>query len=215
VSEPPENVERAPAFARGGDERDRADMLRLVAGHAAGLNELMERHAPRLFNYLLRSLQNEDDAADLAQETFVRVYQNRAKFDADLKFSTWLYAIASNLVRTQYRYRTRHPQPVPLDAPAGDTTTDFRDSLPYDQPNPSESLQSTETAEAVRQAIASLPEELRTPLILCEYEELSHAEIGAILQCTAKAVETRLYRARKQLKSILSRFLNEGGNFGG
>jgi RNA polymerase sigma-70 factor (ECF subfamily) len=191
VSEPPENVERAPAFARGGDERDRADMLRLVAGHAAGLNELMERHAPRLFNYLLRSLQNEDDAADLAQETFVRVYQNRAKFDADLKFSTWLYAIASNLVRTQYRYRTRHPQPVPLDAPAGDTTTDFRESLPHDQPNPSE--------------------ELRTPLILCEYEELSHAEIGAILECTAKAIETRLYRARKQLKSILSRFLDEGG----
>src|SRR5258706_3559667 len=92
------------------EELDRADMLRLAAGHDAGLNDLMERHGPRLYNYLFRSLQNEGDAADIAQETFVRVYQNRAKFDAELNFSTWLYAIASNLVRTKFRHRSRHPE---------------------------------------------------------------------------------------------------------
>lgn len=189
------------------DQRDRADMLRLMSGNDAALNELMERHGPRLFNYLVRSLQNEDDAADLAQETFARVYHNRSKFDAELKFSTWLYTIASNLVRTQFRSRSRHPQ-VSLDAAQAESGTDFRETIPANQPSPSESLQTAESADAVRSAIADLPEELRTPLILSEYENLSHAEIGTILNCSPKAVETRLYRARKQLRSVLSRFLS-------
>jgi len=188
------------------DDLDRADMLRLACGQDSALNEIIGRHAPKLHNYLLRSLQNEEDAADLAQETFVRVYQNRAKFDADLKFSTWLSAIASNLVRTKFRHRSRHPE-LALDAENPQTGADFRETIPLDQPNPSKSLQTTETADAVRRAVADLPEEVRTPLILSEYEELSHAEIGLILNCSAKAIETRLYRARKQLKSTLSRFL--------
>ena len=185
------------------DERDRADMIRLTSGHGTALNELMERHAPKLFNYLVRCLQDEEDAADLAQETFARVYQHRAKFDDEQRFSTWLYAIASNLVKGRYRYRHRHPQ-VSLDAENDATGGDFRESTPDQKPTPSESLQAAERAEAVRKAVAQLPEELRTPLILSEYEELSHAEIGTILKCSAKAVETRLYRARQRLRSSLA-----------
>src|SRR6185437_7849329 len=96
--------------AHNSDEQDVQDMIRLASGDDPSLNELMDRHAERLFQYLLRSLQNESDAADLAQETFVKVYQNRAKFERRQKFSTWLYAVASNLVRTRYRWRARHPQ---------------------------------------------------------------------------------------------------------
>jgi RNA polymerase sigma factor (sigma-70 family) len=188
------------------DDPDQKDMARLVAGHDAALNELMGRHAEKLFHYLVRSLQNEEDAADLAQETFVRVYQNRAKFDASHKFSTWLYVIAANLVKSRYRYRTRHPQ-VSLDAENETTGESFRESVPENNPTPSESLQGAERAEAVRQAVGQLPEELRTPLILAEYEELSHAEIGAILGCSAKAVETRIYRARQQLRVSLGSLL--------
>jgi RNA polymerase sigma-70 factor (ECF subfamily) len=70
-------------------------------------------------------------------------------------------------------------------------------------------LQSAEQAEAVRKAVGQLPEELRAPLILFEYEELSHAEIGEILECSAKAVETRLYRARNQLRTSLNQFLEK------
>ena len=184
------------------DDPDRTDMARLVAGHDAALNDLMERHAEKLFHYLVRSLQSEEDAADLAQETFVRVYQNRARFDASHKFSTWLYVIATNLVKSRYRYRTRHPQ-VSLDAENEVTGESFRESVAEDKPTPSESLQGAERAEAVRKAVGQLPEELRTPLILSEYEELSHAEIGAILACTPKAVETRIYRARKLLRENL------------
>ncbi len=188
------------------DEQDVQEMNRLAAGHDAALNELMERHGERLFHYLVRSLQNEDDAADLAQETFVKVYQSRTRFDPSQKFATWLYAIASNLVRDRYRWRSRHPQ-VSLDAESDATGDSFRDSLPGGGPSPNESVQVEERAEAVRVAVAALPEELRQPLLLAEYEERSHAEIGAILGCSAKAVETRIYRARQQLRASLGRLL--------
>ena len=181
-------------------------MVRLAAGHDAALKELMERHGGKLFHYLIRCLQSDDEAADLAQETFVRVYQNRTKFDAGQKFSTWLYAIAANLVKDRYRWRSRHPQ-VSLDAEKEQTGNRLRDHLPAQEPMPGESLQADERIEAIRRAVAALPEELRQPLILAEYEERSHAEIGAILGCSAKAVETRIYRARQQLRKSLGSLL--------
>ena len=188
------------------DKQDSSDMARLAAGRDAALNDLMERHAQRVFQYLVRSLQNEEDAADLAQETFVRIYQNRAKFDAREKFSTWLYAIASNLVRDRYRWRRRHPQ-VSLDAANEATGNEFGETLADEGPSASETTQKNERAEAVRRAVAALPEQLRVPLILSAYEEKSHAEIGEILRCSAKAVEVRIYRARQQLRVSLSEVL--------
>ncbi|MEY4199585.1 MAG: hypothetical protein RLZZ265_1325 [Verrucomicrobiota bacterium] len=188
------------------DEQDVQDMRRLAQGHEAALNDLMERHGGKLFHYLVRCLNDEHDAADLAQETFVNLYQSRARFDAGQKFSTWLYTIAGNLVKDRYRWRSRHPQ-VSLDADNDSTGESFRDALPQDGPTPTDDAQRQERAEAVRRALATLPEELRQPLILAEYEERSHAEIGAILGCTAKAVETRIYRARQQLRASLSAML--------
>ena len=185
-----------------GDAQDAQDMSRLVNGHDAALNDLMQRHAQRLFHYLVRSLQNEDDAADLAQETFVRVYQNRAKFEPSQKFTVWLYAIASNLVKDRYRWRSRHAQ-ASLDAPNEETGANLQDNLRDSKLGPDETLQKGETAEAVRNAIATLPEELRQPLILSVYQELHQAEIAQILNCSVKAVETRMYRARQQLRSSL------------
>lgn len=189
-----------------GDEQDRLDMVRLAAGQSAGLNDLMARHAEKLFHYLARALQDEDDAADLAQETFVRVYRNRTKFDTRQKFSTWLYAIASNLVRDRYRWRTRHPK-VSLDAVNEATGNGFGESLPDQNPLPSETVHAHERAVAVRRAVAELPDQLRIPLILSQYEEKSHAEIGEILRCSAKAVEVRIYRARLQLRASLGHLM--------
>ena len=188
------------------DKRDRLDMERLASGYDTALNDLMERHATKLFNYLLRCLQNEEDAADAAQETFVRVYQNRAKFDTHQRFLTWLYAIATNLVKDRYRYRARHPQ-VSLDAENEATGADFRESLPEERASPDETSQAEERGQIVRAAVAALPEELRVPLLLAEYQGLAHAEIGAVLKCSAKAVETRLYRARQQLRVSLGKLL--------
>jgi len=188
------------------DERDAADMTRLADGHDASLDDLMERHGEKLFHYLIRCLQNEEDAADLAQETFVRVYQKRKRFKAGSKFSTWLYTIATNLARTRYRFRARHPE-VSLDAETARSGGALSDVLSEDKPTPSERLQGEERAEAVRQALATLPEDLRTPLLLAEYEEKSQAEIAAILDCSPKAVEMRIYRARQQLRVSLGALL--------
>ncbi|RPI96187.1 MAG: RNA polymerase sigma factor, partial [Chloroflexi bacterium] len=165
------------------DEQDARDMARLAGGHDAALNELMERHSQKVFYYLLRSLQNEDDAADLAQETFVRVYQNRARFDSGQKFTTWLYAIASNLVRDRFRWRSRHPQ-VSLDVENQGTEVALKETLADRRAAPDQALQVNERAEAVRQAVARLPPELREPLILAVYQGLSQAEIGKILKCS-------------------------------
>ena len=188
------------------DELDVQDMRRLAEGHEAALNDLMERHAEKLFHYLVRCLQDEQDAADLAQETFVKLYQSRARFNIGQKFSTWLYTIAGNLVKDSYRWRSRHPQ-LSLDAENEITGESYLEAIPQPGPSPTDDVQKQERAEAVRRAVAALPYELRQPLILAEYEERSHAEIGAILGCTPKAVETRIYRARQQLRASLGRLL--------
>jgi RNA polymerase sigma-70 factor (ECF subfamily) len=186
---------------------DVRDMTALARGHDAALNHLMERHGGKLFHYLLRSLQSEEDAADLAQETFVRVFQNRQSYDPRQRFVTWLYAIASNLVRDRYRWRARHPN-VPLESNDGEGETGPGTKLISPTASPDEALETKETADAVRSAVAALPEELRQPLILAVYEEFSHLEIGQILGCSPKAVEMRVYRARQQLKQVLEQRLS-------
>ena len=185
------------------DEQDAADMVRLAQGHDAGLSELMARHGEGLFHYLIRQVQSEAEASDLAQEAFVRVYQNRAKFDPCQKFSTWIYAIATNLGRDRLRWRSRHPQ-VSLEAEDEHSGTTLLEHLADGRPTPDQTMQSGERVETVRKAVAGLPEELRTPLILAEFEERSQAEIAAILKCSPKAVEMRLYRARNQLRERLA-----------
>jgi RNA polymerase sigma-70 factor (ECF subfamily) len=189
--------------ATNSDEQDARDMLRLAQGHDQALNDLMRRHSEKLYHYLLRSLQDEADAGDLAQETFVKIYQNRAKFDPRQKFTTWLYAIASNLARDRYRWRSRHPQ-VSLDADNEQTESSLKDTLSAVDPLPDQRVQTEERADAVRKAVDALPEELKQPLILAVYQDLPQLEIATILNCSAKAVEMRLYRARQQLRTLLA-----------
>jgi len=188
------------------DAQDAADMARLIAGGDAALNDLMTRHGERLFHYLIRVLQDEGEAADISQETFARVYLNREKFRSSNRFSTWLYTIATNLARDVLRRRSRRPQ-VSLESSSDDEMT-LKDVLPSTDLTPNEQLELSERAAAVRQAIAHLPEDLRVPLVLAEYEDQSHAEIAAVLDCSPKAVEMRIYRARQQLRSSLASLLS-------
>ena len=188
------------------DDPDRQAMARLAEGHDASLDELMERHGERLFHYLIRLVQDESEAADLAQEAFVRVYQNRALFDRGRKFSTWLYAIATNLARDRHRWRARRPE-VSLDAEHPATGLGLGELLPESRSDPSEALLAHERAGIVREAVARLPDDLRIPLLLAEYEGQSHQEIGSVLGCTAKAIEMRIYRARNELRRSLAGIL--------
>jgi len=185
---------------------DRADMARLAGGEDAALNDLMDRHAARVFRFLYRMLGSEDDANDLAQETFVRVFRHRARFKPEAKFTTWLYAIAGNLARNHHRGRSRHPN-VSFDALAPDTGQSWGDALPASDATPREAAIASERAEAVRAAVRALPDEMREAVILCEWEDLSVADAAVVLESTPKAVESRLYRARQLLREKLRRWL--------
>ena len=192
------------------DARDREDMQKLIAGHDAALNDLMERHATPVFHFLCRLTGNEEDANDLAQETFVRVFKSRDRFDPGQKFSTWLFTIAANLGRNHFRWRARHPN-ISLETPIGDggeATQTLGNTLPSAAPNPNEQTLAGERAAAVRQAVAALPEDLREAIVLCEWEECSVAEAATILGSTPKAVESRLYRARRHLREALQGYLS-------
>jgi RNA polymerase sigma factor (sigma-70 family) len=180
---------------------DTDDMIALQRGEAQALDRLMLRWQVPLRGFLFRHTQNEFDALDLAQETFVRVYQHRARFRPEARFSTWLFQIAINLARDRAR-RLIHRRTASLDeAPE-----------PIDEgAHPRSSSELDERAEAVRRAIAALPEDMRAAVLLFEYEEKSHAEIGQIVGASAKAVETRIYRARQLLKKSLGRWLARNG----
>ena len=188
------------------DAFDRQDMARLAGGHDDALNTLMERHATALFHFLCRMLGNEDDANDLAQETFARVFAHRARFRPEAKFSTWLFTIAANLARNQLRLRRRRPN-VSLDAESDATAQTLGDTLASDQPAPGDGLLAGERAEAVRAAIGKLPEEMRETILLVEFEDKSVAETAAILEVPPKTVESRLHRARKSLRERLAKWL--------
>lgn len=193
-------------LARQADDRDCADMEKLQAGQDAALNDLMERHAKPVFHFLCRMVNNEDDANDLAQETFVRVFKSRASFRPGQKFSSWLFTIAANLARNHFRWRARHPN-VSLDAENPATEQSLGSTLPANNPAPNEAALTAERAQAVRLAVGKLPEDLREAIVLCEWEERSVAEAATILEATPKAVESRLYRGRQILRERLKSWL--------
>ena len=190
-------------------DADTQAMLRLKGGDDLALNEIMGRWQQPLANYLARFCGNETTALDLAQETFVRVYESRARYDARGKFATWLYTIAGNLARNAHRWQQRHPT-VSLDAPVGgnsDSGSTLGAQVPDNAPAPDATAEQSERTAAVRLAIAELPGDLRTAILLSEYDDLSHADVAAALHCSAKAVEMKLYRARQTLRENLARWL--------
>jgi len=186
--------------------RDRADMERLMAGQDTALNDLMDRYAAPVFHFLHRMVGNEDDANDLAQQAFARVFRARASFRLNEKFSTWLYTIAAKLARNHFRWRARHPN-VSLTTGTEDPEQSLENILPAKEAVPSEQALAAERAAVVRQEVSRLAEDLREAVVLCDWEERSVAEAATILETTPKAVESRLYRARKQLRERLQGWL--------
>ena len=173
-------------------------MQHLVAGHDEAMSRLIRRWQGKLISYLTRLINDLEVARDLAQETFVRVYQHRQRYDVHQAFSTWLFSIATNLARNHHRWRQRHPE-APLE-------TDHLSGLEpvHHSPTPHQALESKESADAVRKAIHSLPEDQRTALILSYYEELAQKEIAEVMKCSVKGVELKIYRARQTLREALS-----------
>jgi RNA polymerase sigma-70 factor (ECF subfamily) len=176
-------------------------MTALASGNDPALNALMRRWSARIIAYLQRCCGDSATAQDLAQETFVRVYKKRHSYDPVRPFSTWIYTIATNLVRNHARWQKRHPVTLL------DHETLSQTCPPDDSPGPDNAMMDQERAAAVRQAIHALPPELKEPLLLTTYEHLTHIQVAAILGLSEKAVEMRLYRARQALRESLRSWL--------
>jgi len=191
------------------DTEDKRLMAALAAGDDLALNRIMQRWQRPVRAFVLRYLTLEADADDLVQETFVRVFKHRERYEPKSRFSTWLFTIAVNLCRNHAEKMGRRTT-EPLDAPAAPTATG-RGARPREHastvPGPVDDALARERAAAVRSAIQELPDDLRAAVIFFEYENLSHAEIATIAGTTAKAIEARLYRARATLRERLSRWL--------
>ena len=181
-------------------------MQRLQAGDDLALNEIMGRWKQPLAGYLLRQLGNHEDAMDLTMETFARVYESRRRYSPSARFARWLFTIATNLARNHVRWKERHPE-VTLETNEDEKSP--LDHLTDDAPCAATQLETKERAKAVRKAITDLPPDLRTAVLLFEYEGLSHADIASIEGCTVKAIETRLYRARQYLEQKLAPWLKK------
>ena len=179
------------------DSVEAALMQRLAGGEDLALNELMHLWSPRITAFLARMTGDDHAANDLAQDTFVRVYQHRASYRTTQAFSTWIFHIAANLARNHARWRSRHPESLM----SQETLADLPHTSAADAPD--EAAMRAEQASAVRAAVLALPDDLREPLVLSVYESLPHVEIAAILGLSAKAVEMRVYRARQLLRERL------------
>ncbi len=196
---------------RPNDETSAGYMRALVSGDDQALNELMKLWEAPFLRFVYRYVQNEAVARDLVQETFVRIYLHRDRFRQGTSFSTWAFTIAANLCRNHRRWQGRHPT-VSIDEPESiDNDGPPRaERLAGHEPGPDRAAQHSEHLEALKNAIAALPHELRTALLLYEYEQLSYREIAAIVGCSEKGVESRLVRARLRLRKQLAGLLSAG-----
>ncbi len=179
------------------DELDAELMRTLAEGDDLALNRLMDAWSQPLISYLMRLTGSHATACDLAQESFVRVHRHRFEYRASQKFSTWLFAIATNLARNHARWRSRHPEAL--------TDPENLRELPVASTHatPDEQAAANERLAAVQKAVSELPHDMREVLILSTWHGLSHAEIARVQSTTEKAVEVRLYRARKLLREML------------
>ena len=178
-------------------------MLRLKNGEDWILNELMTRWQEPLVGFIYRYIGHQTEALDIAQETFVRVYETRHRYAVRGKFSTWLFAIAANLCRNYLRWRQKRGEPIPETTDTDEVA--ISESRQTSGESPDQAAIRSETISLIRGAIDKLPHDLKTAILLNEYQLLSYAEISSVLGCSVKAVEMKLYRARQLLRERLVR----------
>jgi RNA polymerase sigma-70 factor (ECF subfamily) len=183
-------------------------MLRVRGGDEAAFAELVERYQNRLVAVMNHIVGNSDEAEDLAQECFLRVYKTRHKYTPKAKFSTWLFTIANNLALNAIRNRQRR-QALPLD---------LRDSGPHGlrpadpavadrEAPPTHQLQQKELAGIIRQALEDLNERQRVAVVLNKFEDMNYADIAEVMGLSAKAVKSLLSRARSKLREALQPYI--------
>ena len=187
---------------------DRALMARVQTGDEAAFGALMERWERPVKSVIARLVFNVTEADELAQETMVRVWQQREKFQVGAEVRPWVFSIAVNLARNRLRWWRRRPE-VALEAwcAAGEGEKERGGEGERGSDGAGGDLERKERAGAVREAIAALPGELREAIVLFEFEEMSQAEIAVTVGASVKAVEARVARAREKLRVALRRWV--------
>ena len=169
------------------------------AGDVEAFGRLVERNQHYVYNAVYHLVGDERDAEDIAQDVFVKAYRSIGRFEGRSKFSTWLYGIMLNSVRSFWRRRTRRPRLVQdaaeEDERAHDPAAEGR--------NPFEESVRGERVEAVRAAIARLDEDLREIVVMRDIRGLSYEELADVLDLPDGTVKSRLHRARSALKELL------------
>lgn len=181
------------------------------AGDAAAFSELVQHYDRRVFRMAKQITQNDDDAADVLQESFLKAYTHLDEFQGNSKFYTWLVRIAVNEALMKLRKR-RSDRTTPLDEPI-DTGEDevVREIAVWDE-NPEQSYSREELGQILDEAINSLKPDYRTVFVLRDIEEMSIEETAKALNLSISAVKSRLLRARLQLREKLTRLFKKKGD---
>ena len=172
-------------------------------GDVMAYEQLIKRYKNRLLNYIYRFIGNQEEAEDIVQETFLRLYRNRNSYTRVAKFSTWIYTIAGNLARTELRRHKRRRLFSLSDIGSEDKDYD----IPDNSFNPESYVNSTLQIEVIHKEIAGLSPKFREVIILRDIEELSYEEISKIIQIPIGTVKSRVNRARLRLQKRLKHVL--------
>ncbi len=179
-------------------------MLRVQCDEPGAFTELSERFGSRIFAHLFRMLHDRQEAEDLTQEVYLRLYRSRGRYQPRAKFSTWLFHVTKNVARNALRRRRRHAWlrfgPV-LEREEEGAVLRQRNQPAFEAP--SARLERRELAQAVRGAVAGLAGRQRTALEMHQFQHRTYAEIADALALTPEATKSLLYRARLQLKDHL------------
>jgi RNA polymerase sigma-70 factor, ECF subfamily len=184
-------------------------MLRVKRGDMDAFEELVERYKQPVINLAYRTLNDLEEAEDLAQNVFVQVFKSAHRYEASAKFSTWLFTIARNLCLNEIRRRSRHPA-EPLDPRPEDEDQPVRQMADAREYSPTDRALQNELEQKIQEALAELPENQRMAILLFRQEEMSYEEIAKILGCSLSATKSLIHRGRETLKQKLKPYLRSG-----
>jgi RNA polymerase sigma-70 factor (ECF subfamily) len=184
---------------------DEEVMERFQQDEQEAFDELVRRYRDRLFTFIDQMVRNRPLAQDLLQETFIRLWRHKLKYRNIARFSTWIYTIAGNLVRSEMRRQAREPRVDLEPREPGDRPIE----LPHPGPAVDSQVHRNMTIELVRAAIDQLPDEFREVIILRELEELSYDEIVEMLGVPLGTVKSRINRARGRLMTLLAKNIKD------
>ena len=187
-------------------------MLQVRAGDAAAFEELVVRYQGRLLTVLEHLVGNREQAEDLAQETFLRVFKARERYQPEAKFCTWLFTIANNVASNSLRSRSRRKEVGVPDKANTDTSSFGLDQMALAASSlmPARLIDKAEAAEVVRQALESLGERQKMALLLSKFEGMSYQDIAEAMDMSVQATKSLLSRARVNLQRILAPYMEEG-----